>query len=119
LKPGDVIEGDYQGSINNHALKPGDVIEGDYQGPFSLVSVSHSNGNVKFVDVATKYVVMTNLKGKNSGDIAKSFKTFYALLENQTGLKIKVLRTDLGLEFQGHLSDFLAEKGVIHPLGQV
>jgi len=88
-------------SLNNLTALPCEIIEADYQGPFSIKSYDNKNGNVKFVDVYSKYVFIKCLNGKNSHDIAESFKTIHKRLLNQHNIPCKTFRTDNGKEFQG------------------
>jgi hypothetical protein len=65
------------------------------------------------VDDYSRYAWVFPLKNKNQS--LKTFKTFKSEIENQTGRKIKTVRTDNGLEFCSHaFSEFLQEVGIQH-----
>ena len=104
-------------SLNNLTALPGEIFEADYQGPFSKKSYDNKNGNVKFVDVHSKYVFIKCLNGKNSHAIAEYFKAIHKRLLNQHNITCKTFRTDNGTEFQGSLSVYLREEGIIHKVG--
>jgi transposase InsO family protein len=50
---------------------------------------------------------------KNKGEVFARFKEFKAPMDNQTGKKIKVLRSDNGGEFTSNeLRDFCRQEGI-------
>jgi len=50
---------------------------------------------------------------KNKSDAFEKFKEWHTLVENQIGTKLKVLRTDNGLEFVSeHFNEFCRKKGI-------
>lgn len=54
---------------------------------------------------------------KEKTEVFKKFKEFKAYAENQTGKKIKILRTDNGTEYVNKMmDDFLAANGIHHQL---
>lgn len=52
---------------------------------------------------------------KTKGEVLKSFQDFKCLVENQTGMKMKILRIDNGKEFCSHnFESFLKKNGILH-----
>ena len=52
---------------------------------------------------------------RSKSEVAKLFKDFYFMVENQFQTKISILRSDNGTEFYNDcLGDFLLEKGILH-----
>ena len=52
---------------------------------------------------------------RSKSEVAKLFKDFYSMVENQFQTKISILRSDNGTEFYNDcLGDFLIEKGILH-----
>ena len=65
-----------------------------------------------FIDDYFKKVWVYFLKRKS--DVFETFKKWKTLVENQTGKKIKRLRTDNGLEFcSGDFNEFCADAGIV------
>ena len=74
-----------------------DLIHSDVCGPTSTLSLSGQEYYVTFIDDFSRKTWIYFLKTK--GEVFARFKEFKALVENQTGKKIKVLRSDNGGEF--------------------
>jgi len=54
---------------------------------------------------------------KQKSEVIEKFKEYMHLVENQTGRKVKTLRTDNGKEYvNDEFSIFLKEKGINHEL---
>ena len=50
---------------------------------------------------------------KKKDEVFKSFRSFKALVENQTGKKIKILRTDNGTEYESNeVNDYFREVSI-------
>ena len=93
-----------------HIYNPGECIHADLCGPMSI-----SLGNNKYFmllkDRCTGYRWVYFLKYKN--DALQSFKVFCNEVETTTGHKIKVLRTDGGLEFcNSDFKSMLGSRGI-------
>jgi len=70
---------------------------------------------VTFIDDKTRWCEIYFLKQKS--EVIEKFKEYMQLVENQTGRKIKTLRTDNGKEYvNNEFSTFLKEKGIKHEL---
>ena len=53
----------------------------------------------------------------NKSQVLQAFKHYKAMIENQTGLKIKSLQTDNGREYLStSFTQFLQENGITHRL---
>ena len=66
------------------------------------MSVPSLNGclfYVFFIDDYSRITWIYFLKQKESADVLSKFKEFKALVENQSGQKIKILRSDNGGEY--------------------
>ena len=74
-----------------------DLIHFDVCGPMSTLSLSGHEYYVTFIDDFSRKTWIYFLKTK--GEVFARFKKFKALVENQTGKKIKALRSDNGGEF--------------------
>ncbi|GBP54922.1 Retrovirus-related Pol polyprotein from transposon TNT 1-94 [Eumeta japonica] len=76
-------------------------------------SIGQSKYFLLFVDDASKMTFVYFLKEKNQ--VFQHFKEFQNRVENQTGNKIKILRTDNGGEFcSREMESFLKQAGIIH-----
>ena len=73
------------------------MIHSDIAGPFPHVSMSQAKYALTFIDDFSKYCWVHFLKHKS--DVFDLFKVFRALVENQSGRKIKILRYDNGGEY--------------------
>ena len=51
---------------------------------------------------------------KTKDQVLNVFKQFHALVERQTGLKLKCIRTDNGGEYIGPFDDYCREQGIRH-----
>ena len=84
---------------------------------FSVHTSSHSclQGHKYFVSMIDDYSRMTWVfMMKHKGEAFKKFKEWKTLIENQTGKKIKRLRTDNGLEFcSSEFDEFCRSEGIV------
>ena len=88
-----------------------DLIQIDVSGRMSHVSLSGYVYYVLFIDDHFRKTWIYFLKTKS--EVFKQFQEFKALVETQTGRKIKVLRLDNGGEYTlGEFDDFCAEAGI-------
>jgi transposase InsO family protein len=77
----------------------------------SLVSLGGCEYYVTFIDDHSRRTWIYFLKTKS--EIFKRFQEFKALVENQTGRKIKVLRSDNGGEYTStKFRDFCTQEGI-------
>ena len=88
-----------------------DYIHSDLWGPSSVPSKGGAQYLLTFIDDFSRKVWVYFLKQKS--DVFVNFKQWKALIENQTGKKIKRLRTDNGMEFcGGEFDEFCKNEGI-------
>lgn len=87
------------------------MIHSDICGPMSTKAFSGAEYFVTFIDDHSRKTWIYFLKTKD--EVVDWFKEFKALVENLTGKKIKVLRSDNGGEYvDKNLTDFSAREGI-------
>lgn len=90
-----------------------ELIHTDLCGPMSTHSWGGALYLLTFTDDFTRKTFGFLLKSKS--EVFSKFVEFKHHVENQTGLKIKTLRSDNGGEFvNGPMSTFLQENGIVH-----
>lgn len=90
-----------------------ELIHSDIMGPMESNSIGGARYILTFIDDYSRKVFLYFLKAKS--DTLDAFKTFKALVENQTERKIKILRTDGGSEYRSKEFDDLCRKnGIQH-----
>ena len=88
-----------------------DLVHLDVGGRMSHVSLRGYEYYVIFIDDFSKKTWIFFLKAKS--EVFKCFQEFKALVENQTGKKIKVMRSDNGGEYiDSKFVDFCASEGI-------
>jgi transposase InsO family protein len=88
-----------------------DLIHSDVCGPMSSASLTRSLYYVVFIDDFSRKSWIFFMKTK--GQVFSRFQEFKALVENQTGKKIRVLRSDNGGEYTSkEFMDFCAGEGI-------
>jgi hypothetical protein len=88
-----------------------DYIHSDVFGPVDVPSLSNSRYYVSFIDDYSRRTFVYFLKKKS--EVFSRFKEFKSLVENQTGRKIKCLRTDNGGEFcNADFDKFCVDHGI-------
>lgn len=76
-------------------------------------SIGGSKYILTFTDDYTRYVTVYFLKRKS--EVYEKFQEYVNMVENFTGLKVKMLRTDNGGEYVSNdFSKHCASKGIIH-----
>jgi len=92
-----------------------DLIHTDICGPFSTVSYGGARYFLTFIDDMSRYSFVYTIKSKE--EVFERFKEFKAMVETQTSLKIKAIRSDNGTEFVNRTFDkFLKECGITRQL---
>ncbi len=100
------------GRLSEEALG---LIHSDMCGKMSAQSLSGGEYFVTFIDDKTRYVWMYVLKRKDQ--VFERFLEWKALVENSTGRKLQVLRTDNGGEYTSvEFEHYLKSEGVRHEL---
>ena len=98
-------------SSDSRATRILDLIHFDVSGQMSHVSLSGYEYYVLFIDDHSRRTWIYFLKTKS--EVFKRFQEFRALVETQTGQKIKSLRSDNGGEYTlGDFVDYCAEAGI-------
>lgn len=93
--------------------EPLDTVHADVCGPMEVTSVGGARYFLVFVDDFTRMAFVYFLKAKS--EVFMYFKEFKSLVENQQNKKIKIFRTDNGLEFcSNEFEDYLKDAGIIH-----
>jgi hypothetical protein len=94
----------------NEPLK---LVHTDICGPMSVASLGGHRYFTTFIDDTTRYTHVAFLKNKS--EVSTKFKEYATMIETQTGLKIKAIRSDYGGEYTGYpFQQFLKEKGILH-----
>lgn len=79
------------------AKAPLEIVHLDLCGPIQVPSLAGNQYFITFIDDFTRNTWVYFLKNKS--EVFENFQNFKALVENQSGLRIKVLRTDRGGEY--------------------
>eukprot|EP00253_Pinus_taeda_P018864 PITA_18864 len=82
---------------NIRAKAPLEIFHSDVCGPMKTPSLAGSQYFLTFIDDFTRKTWVYFLKNKS--EVFEKFRNFKTLVENQSGLHIKVLRTDRGGEY--------------------
>jgi hypothetical protein len=85
---------------SQRASTPLDMIHSDLMGPFSHPSISKARFVLIFVDDFSRFTWIYLLRKKS--EVFQHLKDFKALVETQSGKKIKALQTDNGREYVNH-----------------
>ena len=90
---------------------PLDLVHSDLCGPMPVKSLGGASYFLTFIDDSTRKVWVYLLKNKS--DTFDAFKKFLAMVENQSGRKLKTLRTDNGGEYvSSEFKNFCSQKGI-------
>lgn len=93
----------------------GDLIHADLCGPMEVSSIGGSKYFLLFKDDYSHYRTVYFIKNKY--DVKNIFETFIKSVETGTGSKVKILRTDNGLEFVNkEITSILQKHGIRHQL---
>lgn len=91
------------------------LVHSDLCGPMDPAGIRGELYMLTFIDDCTRKVFAFFLKSKESHVILECFRTFKARVENETGNRIKCLRTDNGNEYMGQaLQRELRSSGIKH-----
>eukprot|EP00253_Pinus_taeda_P008514 PITA_08514 len=105
-KPDSLCEGCILGKQHRESFPSGksirgkaplEIIHSDLCGPMQAASLAGNQYFLTFIDDFTRKTWIYFLKNKS--EVFEKFRNFKALVENQSGLHIKVLRTDRGGEY--------------------
>ena len=90
-------EHNYEKASRERTSAPLELIHGDIAGPFPHMSMIQSKYALTFIDEFSRYCWVHFLKHKS--EFFYLFKVFKALVEHQSGRKLKILRYDNGGEY--------------------
>ena len=95
--------------------QPLELVHMDVCGPMPVPSLGGSKYFATILDDYSSYSIVIPVTTKSS--VASAVIASFTELENQTGHKLKIVRTDRGGEYLcGELKDYLVKKGVVHEL---
>ena len=97
LHLGKHLEHKYERTSHKRTFAPLELIHSDISGPFPDMSMSQAKYALTFIDEFSKYCWVYFLK--NKFEFFDLFKIFRALVENQAGRKLKILKYDNGGEY--------------------
>ncbi|KAG8480143.1 hypothetical protein CXB51_024938 [Gossypium anomalum] len=89
-----------------------ELVHSDICGPMKTPSLNGSKYFLLFIDDLTRFCWTFFLKQKS--DVFEAFGKFKAMVENQTGCRIKTLRTNNGAEYLSDRFKRLCEQAGIH-----
>lgn len=99
--------------IGTRATKLLEIVHSDVCGPFPTRSLGGANYFVSFIDDLSRKVFIFALKSK--GEVFSKFIEFKNRAENETDLKIKILRSDNGTEYVNkNFADYFMKHGIKH-----
>lgn len=110
---GKISEMPYPKKATNRAKSVLEIVHTDICGPISCESMGKAKYFVTFIDDFSRYVKVYFMKSRS--EVFDIFCEYKALVENQTGQKIKVLRSDNAKEYKsGAFEKFLRQNGIRH-----
>jgi nicotinamide mononucleotide adenylyltransferase len=90
--------GEFQNGWQNLRNEKLELVHTDVWGPAAVSSIGGKSYFVTFIDDHSRKVWVYFLKQKS--EVYEVFKKWKAMVENETGLKIKKLRSDNGGEYE-------------------
>lgn len=112
-----------QSKIHTQPFKPSknrengilNLIHSDICGPMNVESLGGSRYFVTFIDDFSRYTEIIMLRKRS--DVLQAFRNYKRRMENQTGRRIKKLRTDNGKEYLSNdFKKFLEDEGIARQL---
>lgn len=92
-----------------------DLVHSDICGPMQVESIGKNRYFITFIDDKTRRIFLYPMKTKSEWEVTAKFEEFKNFTETQSGRKIKVLRTDNGLEYMNKKFENLLKKaGIKH-----
>ena len=105
----------FQHSTTGRAERPLDLVHSDVCGRIGATSLGGGEYFVTFLDDCTRYVWVYIVKRK--GEVLQKFREWKALVENSSGRKVKILRSDNGGEYTSNeFVKYLSQEGIKHEL---
>jgi len=104
-------------SISNHIGAIGQLVHADLMGPMRIESIGKFRWISCLTDAFSRFTHVKLLKGKTPGEVLAHIQEFHALMNTQTGSKIKAIRSDRGKEFENSfILEWLSQQGIKHEL---
>lgn len=98
---------------SSRAASPLDLIHSDVAGPMQVSSWGGARYLLTFTDDCTRKTFGYLMKSKS--EVSSHFLNFKNMVEKQTGLHIKILRTDNGTEYcNSAMRSILLKAGIVH-----
>ena len=95
--------------------QPLQLVRSDLCGPMNVDSVGGSKCVLTFTDDYTRYVTEYFMKSKS--EVLSKFVEYVTMMENETHLRVRAIRTDNGGEYTSqYFKKFCADKGIAHQL---
>lgn len=108
-----ITEQPYPKTATNRAKEILGRVHSDICGPMPKQSFGGAKYFITFIDDCSRYVKVYTLKSKS--DAFDTFVQYKELMENQTGRKIKILRSDNGREYiNNKFIDYFKKNGIKH-----
>ena len=89
-----------------------DLVHSDVCGPMKTRTLGGASYFVTFIDDCSRKLWVYTLKSKDQ--VLDVFKQFQALVERQTGKKLRCIRTDNGGEYSGPFDEYCRRQGIRH-----
>ena len=100
-------------SSSTKPTKPLELVHMDVCGPMQETSIGGSKYVATFLDDYSRLSIVVPVSTKAA--VIPTVKNVIAMLENQSGRNLRVVRTDRGGEYLNKdLNDFYAHKGIVH-----
>ena len=87
----------YERASHERTSAPLELIHSDIAGPFPHMSMTQAKYALTFIDDFSRYCWVYFLKHKS--EVFDLFKVFRDLVENQSGRKLKILKSKSGGEY--------------------
>jgi hypothetical protein len=100
--------------VEHRSKKPLELVHSDLCGKFQVRSVGGGWYFISFIDDCTRLCRIYILPNKEAKTIKAVFEAYRAWAENQTGCKIKAIRTDGGGEYHKEMEALLKGTGIEH-----
>lgn len=125
-KPENICEICYEGKQSRYPFKRSEtksrkmleLIHADVCGPMEVESFSKCKYFATFIDDYSRKTYVYIMKHKS--EVLEKFKEFKQMSENQLDLKVKVIRTDNGMEYcNKEIENYCRKNGIIHQKSNV
>ncbi|KAG7553078.1 Zinc finger CCHC-type superfamily [Arabidopsis thaliana x Arabidopsis arenosa] len=102
----------FKSSVPSRKPKVLDLVHSDVCGPMKTKSLGGASYFVTFIDDHSRKLWVFTMRTKDQ--VLGYFKQFVALVERQTGKKLKCIRSDNGGEYSGPFDVYCKEHGIRH-----